>query len=139
MNYLWLSVSLAGFLTGFSANASEYCQDFTDKAEQLEPIYIDLADPVSVRVAEPLEADLLNAQVEGTSPGPLQKHYCRIGMFEMQLRFVQPLEDDAIAAIVTEAIYEWDAAQDPAGWVLTHMRRQPACARGDAVFTDQCP
>lgn len=126
-------------LTTGAAQGSEFCNDFTDAAEELDPIYLDIADPLAERVAQPLEADLLRGQIAQTSPAPLQKIYCSIGMFEMRLRFVQPAEDDAVKAIVTEATYAWDAEQNPAGWVLSSMRRQVACARGDAIFADLCP
>ena len=131
--------SIALSLAAGALDASPFCADFTDAAEELAPLYIDMADPVSERVTLPIEGELLQAQIAQTSPGPLQKIYCDIGMFEMRVRFVMPAEDDAIAAEVTEATYAWDATQDPAGWVLFGLRRQMACARGDAVFTDICP
>jgi len=86
-----------------------------------------------------LETELLAQQISGDMPAPLQKLYCDIGMFGMTIRFVQPVEDDAISADVTEAQYIWDASQEPPGWVLSQMRRQPMCARGDDPFAPQCP
>lgn len=135
-----LLVLAAVWMTGAQpGGASNLCQDFTPAAEELELIYLDLADPLVERVTQPVEADLLSAQVSGNVPGPLQKLYCRVGIHDLHVRFVQPAEDDAFAAVVTEVRYEWDATQDPAGWILSGLRRQPACARGAALFSDVCP
>ncbi len=133
-----LVTALSAWIAGTAA-ASPLCGDFTASAEELDLIYLDQADPLAERVAQPLEADLLRPQIAETTLGSLQKIYCRIGMFELKLRFVQPVEDDAAAAVVTEAIYAWDATQDPAGWVLSRLRRQVACSRGAATFADICP
>jgi len=133
------SVLGAVLLFASAVHASPFCDDFTDAAEELDLIYVDIADPLAERVAQPLEAALLAGQIAEVAPGPLQKLYCRIGMFEMDVRFFQPAEDDAILGGVTQAIYTWDADQDPSGWVLTGLRRQYACARGAATFTDICP
>ena len=131
--------AVAILLVAGPAVAQPACEPLDANATVLSLDFLDRADPMTARVAEPIEASLLAAQIDNSAPGPLQKLYCDIGMFDMTIRFVQPVEDDAISAVVTEAIYTWDAAQDPAGWVLSAMRRQPLCARGDAPFAATCP
>lgn len=123
-----------------AAMAEPLCSPFADTAETLDPMrYLDLPDPLAERVAVSLEADLLRAQIEQSAPPPLSKIYCDIGMFEMRIRFVQPAEDDAVAAMVTEAVYIWASDAEPAGWQITGLARQPLCARGDAPFAPLCP
>ena len=132
-------MSLLFFVIVQPAFASSLCADFTDAAEELDLIYLDIADPEASRVTQALEADILREQISEQSPGPTQKLYCKIGLFDLIVRFVVPVEDDAVEAIVTEAAYRWDAEQEPSGWMLASLRRQPACARGDTVFADLCP
>ena len=123
-----------------AALAEPLCSPFADTAETLDAIrYLDLPDPLAERVARPLEADLLRGQIEQSTPPPLSKIYCDIGIFEMRIRFVQPVEDDAIAAVVTEAVYEWASEGEPVGWQIFGLARQPLCARGDAPFASLCP
>ncbi len=133
------AICAAAFFTIGPVAASPACAPMTDAATSLPLEFLDRADPISARVSEPIETALLDAQIAGEVPAPFQKLYCDIGMFGMTIRFVQPAEDDAIHAVVTEAQYTWDAAQDPAGWVLTQMRRQPLCARGPEPFSELCP
>jgi len=126
-------------ITAKGAIADPRCAAF--EAGETLPIdtYLDRPDPVISRVTAPIEEALLAEQIAGAAPAPLSKHYCRIGMFEMTIRFNQPLRDDSLAALTTEAIYEWRTDGDPPGWQLSALRRQPLCARGDAPFTPVCP
>ena len=121
-----------------SAQANAACEPFSDAAETLPLEFLDRADPIAARVTSGLEEVLLMEHIQQPEAGPMQKHYCGMGMFEMVVRFVQPALDDSIFAIVTEATYAWDAAQDPAGWVLADMRRHPMCGRGPAAFAPLC-
>ena len=121
------------------SHASELCDPFPSSAEEMPLLFLDLPDPIISRVTQAQEEALLTEQVSGAVPAPLQKLYCDIGMFEMRVRFVQPVEDDAIHAMVTEAVYEWDADAEPAGWVLSTMGSHPLCARGDEPFAELCP
>jgi hypothetical protein len=126
--------------SGTAALAEPLCSPFADTAETLDAIrYLDLPDPLAERVALPREADLLRGQIEQLTPPPLSKIYCDIGIFEMRIRFVQPAEDDAIAAMVTEAIYVWDSSTETSGWLISRLAREPLCARGDAPFASLCP
>ena len=109
------------------------------ESESLALIYLDLPDPVASRVTGSVEEALLAEQISGPMPAPLTKLYCHIGMFEMSVRFVQPVEDDSIAGIVTEAVYAWQPDGEPAGWQLSAMNRQFLCARGDEPFAPLCP
>ena len=131
-------LALAGFGIVHVAMAAPVCDAFSDTAENLPLEFLDRADPIAARVTVPLEDALLTAQIALREAEPLHKHYCQVGMFAMVVRFVQPVLDDSIAAIVTEATYEWDAAQDPAGWVLSTMQRHHMCARGPAAFAPLC-
>ncbi len=121
-----------------TAAASPACEPFSDEAKDLPLTYLDRADPLAARVTFPLEEDLLTRQIAEPESGSLQKHYCEMGMFTMVVRWVRPVADDSIAAIVTEASYDWDAGQDPAGWVLAQMREHHMCGRGPAPFAPIC-
>ena len=121
-----------------STLADPRCQPFT-AAEQLPLLHLDRADPVENRVTGTIEQDLLAAQISGETMAPLSKLYCRVGMFEMAVRFVQPVEDDAVAGIVTEATYSWVPEADPPGWQLSKLERQQLCARGSEPFAQICP
>ena len=139
LNLAW-SACLIALTSTNSAFAEPLCSPFADTAETLDAMrYLDLPDPLAERAAAPLEADLLRAQIEQSAPPPLSKIYCEIGMFEMRIRFVQPAEDDAVAAMVTEAIYEWASDSEPVGWQISGLARQPLCARGDVHFAPLCP
>jgi len=131
-------ISTLGSLCTNPAFAADYCAPFSDNASEMALLFIDRADPITTRVTQPIEEQLLANQINNAEAGPLQKHYCRIGMFQLDIRFVQPVLDDAIKAIVTEATYTWDAQQDPAGWVLSRMRSHPACARSAMLFAPTC-
>lgn len=131
-----LAAALA--VLGHSAQANTACAPFSDAAEELPLVFVDRADPFAARVTSALEEKLLLEQLAEAEAPPLSKVYCAVGMFEMVVRFVQPQLDDSIAAIVTEARYAWDAAQDPAGWALAGMRRHHLCARGPAAFAPTC-
>jgi len=133
-------VAASFLLTFFGAPlvAASPCAQFTAAVDASPLDFLDQADPITVRVAQPLEAHLLKAQIDSSEGGPLQKHYCDVGMFTLEIRFVQPLLDDALAALVTEAVYTWDAAQEPAGWVISQLRSQPMCARGPEPFAPVC-
>ncbi len=120
------------------ANANPACEPFSDAAETLPLEFLDRADPIASRATGPLEESLLIAHIQEPEAGPMQKHYCAMGMFEMVVRFVQPALDDSVFAIVTQATYAWDADQDPAGWVLADMQRHPMCGRGPATFAPLC-
>jgi len=133
---LVLTVSAA--LWAQTAAATLACEAFSDAATDLPLTYLDRADPIAARVTFPLEEDLLTQQIANPEAGPLQKHYCEMGMFAMVVRWVRPAADDSIAAIVTEAIYGWDADQDPAGWALVALREHHMCARGPAPFAPLC-
>jgi hypothetical protein len=122
-----------------AAFADLACAPMGSSATELPLDDLDRADPVTARVSEPIETALLAGQIDKSTPAPLQKLYCDIGMFGLKIRFVQPVEDDAIRATVTEAQYAWDSTQDPAGWILTSLRRQFQCARGDMPFAAVCP
>lgn len=111
---------------------------FNAAADISPVVFLDRADPSAVRVAQPLESQLLKVQTKSPEVGPLQKHYCGVGMFTLEIRFVQPLLDDALASMVTEAIYVSDAAQEPAGWVISQLQSQPMCARGPELFAPNC-
>ena len=139
LRILRLFTVFAALCFGTAGWSNPICAPLSVAAEDLGLIYLDIADPEAARVSLPLESDLLRQQIAGESPGPTQKLYCDIGLFDLHLRFVVPVEDDAILAIVTEAKYVWDPEQDPAGWMLNSLKRQPACARGDEPFADLCP
>ncbi len=136
---LGASFIAAASLAAAPAAANALCAPFPQEAEALPLLYLDLPDPIASRVIEPLTADLLRAQINGEAPPPLQTLFCEVGMFEMIVRAVQPAEDDAIAAIVTEAVYAWRPDAEPAGWQLSALRRHPLCARGDDPFAPLCP
>jgi hypothetical protein len=122
-----------------AAGATEFCAPFSEGAEDLPLIYLDRPDPVITSVIEPVAADMLQDQINGDHPAPLQTVYCDVGMFQMTVRFVQPVEDDAVGAVVTEAVYAWRVDDEPAGWQLSALRRQLLCARGDEPFAALCP
>lgn len=122
-----------------AAGATELCSPFSEGAEDLPLIYLDRPDPIAARVIEPVAVDKLQDQIDGNHPAPLQTVYCNVGMFQMTVRFVQPVEDDAVRAVVTEAVYAWRVEDEPAGWQLSALRKQPLCARGDEPFAALCP
>lgn len=127
-------------MSGLSALANPHCAPFSEPVEVLDPlIYLDLPDPAAERVTMSIEAVLLGEQIANGTPFPLSKVYCEIGMFEMRVRFFQTQQDDAIASIVTEAIYEWMPDAEPVGWQLSGLSRRPLCGRGDAPFAAICP
>lgn len=126
------------FLCAATAMAEPRCAPF-EAADALPLTWLDRPDPVASRVAAPIEDALLAEQIAGERLAPLTKLYCRTGMFEMTVRFVQPLRDDSLAGLVTEAVYAWHPDGDPPGWQLSALRRQPVCARGDAPFAPLCP
>ncbi|MFY0681511.1 MAG: hypothetical protein JXR13_13135 [Thalassovita sp.] len=135
-----LSLAAGLFALATAAHADPVCAAFTEGKEVLDPlIYADLPDPLTERVSDPIEADLLRDMLQSAEPQPLSKVYCKVGMFEMRIRFVQPVQDDSVAAFVTEALYEWQAQAEPAGWQLSALTRQLQCARGDAEFAPICP
>jgi hypothetical protein len=121
------------------AQADPICAPFSGVAEDLPLIYLDRADPMAARVAQSLEDALLKQKINTPEAGALKKIYCDIGMFEMRIRFEQPSQDDAVRALVTEAIYTWDSAQEPAGWMLSNLSSHAMCARGDVPFASVCP
>lgn len=131
-----LSICLSILAGG--AVAEPRCAPF-GSSEELPLSDLVRADPVASRATAPIEDDLLAEQIADDHAGPLTKIYCRIGMFEMTVRFLQPLRDDSLAAIVTEAVYTWRDEADPPGWQLSALRRRPLCARGDAPFAPLCP
>lgn len=131
-----LAAALAAL--GQNAQANPACGAFSEAVEDLPLVFLDRADPFAARVTSALEEKLLLEQLAEPEAPPLTKIYCEVGMFEMVVRFVQPQLDDSIAAIVTEARYDWDAAQEPAGWVLADMGRHHMCARGPAPFAPTC-
>lgn len=134
----YIALAVLAPLWAQTATAGSVCEAFSDAAQDLPLTYLDRADPLATRVTFPLEEDLLIGQIADPEAGPLQKHYCEIGMFTMVVRWVRPVADDSIAAIVTEASYDWDAGQDPAGWVLAQLREHHMCGRGPAPFAPLC-
>jgi len=133
-----LAVSFFTTVLGAPLVSASPCAPFSASVDASPLDFLDRADPITVRVTQSLEAQLLQDQIENPEAGTLQKHYCRVGMFTLEIRFMQPLLDDSFAAMVTEAVYTWDAAQEPAGWVISHLRSQPMCARGPEPFAPVC-
>ena len=138
--YFGLVIALA--ITCFaaaSAVAESRCAPFEAGETLSVDAYIDRPDPLVSRVTTPIEDLLLAGQIASDAPAPLSKIYCRIGLTRMIVRFVQPLRDDTLAGITTEAVYDWRPDGDPPGWQLSSLRRQPLCARGGAPFAPLCP
>jgi len=134
-----VTISFLAFgLAAGHAAADPRCEPL-ESAETLPLAYLDRPDPIASRVAASIEDALLADQISGERPAPLVKLYCRIGMTQMAVRFVQPLRDDSLAAMVTEAIYDWRPEAEPPGWQLSALHRQPLCARGDKPFAPLCP
>lgn len=100
--------------------------------------YMDLPDGDTVRATSAIETSLVNDIITGQI-GSFTKTWCQIGVQRMIVDFAVPVEDDAIRAIVTRAIYVWDASFEPAGWRMDQLAERGICARGDDPFAPLCP
>ncbi|MEL6690679.1 MAG: hypothetical protein AAFP28_10200 [Pseudomonadota bacterium] len=113
--------------------------DILDGFAPLDPLmFVDLPDQDTVRVTAALEQSFVDAAIANGLRG-LTKTYCHIGIQDMVVDFSQPVEDDAIRAILTRAVYVWDVTGDPVGWRLDALGERPICARGDDPLAPVCP
>ena len=100
--------------------------------------YLDLPDADVVRVTSPIETAIINDIVAG-SIRTASKTWCQISVQRMIVDFEVPVEDDSISAMITRAIYVWNAQDDPVGWQISLLAERPRCARGDDPFAKLCP
>jgi hypothetical protein len=100
--------------------------------------YLDLPDSDVVRVTSPIETAITN-EILAENIRSASKTWCQIGIQRMIVDFEVPVEDDAISAMITRAIYVWNAQDDPVGWQISHLAERPRCARGDDPFAKLCP
>ncbi|MBU2936357.1 MULTISPECIES: hypothetical protein [Pacificibacter] len=100
--------------------------------------YLDLPDSNVVRVTSPIETAITNEIVAG-NVSRASKTWCQISIQRMIVDFEVPVEDDAISAMITRAIYIWNAQDDPVGWQISQLAERPRCARGDDPFAALCP
>lgn len=123
--------------------AAQSCAPFMgDPLDGFTPLdataYLDLPDSDVVRVTSPIETAITNEIVAGNMRSA-SKTWCQIGIQRMIVDFEVPVEDDAISAIITRAIYVWNAQDDPIGWQISQLAERPRCARGDDPFAELCP
>ncbi|WP_435230656.1 hypothetical protein ACMAZE_01340 [Pseudopelagicola sp. nBUS_20] len=105
----------------------------------LDPMmYLDLPDGDLVSVTGPIEA-AITGQILAGSALYASKTWCQIGVQRMVVDFEVPIEDDAIAATRTRAVYVWDHSGDPVGWRIDQLGTRPVCARGDDPYALLCP
>ena len=105
----------------------------------LDPmIYLDLPDGDVVSVTGPIAAAITGQILAGSAPYA-SKTWCQIGIQQMVVDFEVPIEDDAIRAFVTRAVYVWNAEATPVGWQISLLGERPRCARGDDPFAAICP
>jgi hypothetical protein len=84
----------------------------------LDPLtYLDLPERDVVSVTSPIETAITSQIIAGTAR-TASKTWCQIGIQQMVVDFEVPVEDDAIRAIITRAVYEWNAQGEPIGWQL---------------------
>jgi hypothetical protein len=122
---------------------SQVCAPFMgDPLDGFTPLdamaYLDLPDGDVVRVTSSLEAAITNKIIAG-SIRTASKTWCHIGLQRIIVDFEVPVQDDAISAMITRAIYIWNAQDDPVGWQISQLAERPRCARGDNPFADICP
>lgn len=113
--------------------------DPLDGFTPLDPaIYLDLPDPEMVRATAAIENSILTRMISDGRAG-LTKTFCDIGIQDMVIDFSEPVEDDAILAVLTRAVFIWDSSDEPVGWRLDRLGERPLCARGDDPFAAICP
>lgn len=100
--------------------------------------YLDLPDPETVRVTATLENALI-APLIAQEAAFVTKTWCQIGIQRFIVDFEVPVEDDAIAAMRTRAVYIWEPSGDPVGWRIDQLGTRPVCARGDDPYAPLCP
>lgn len=110
-----------------------------DGFTELDPLeFLDLPDPDTVRTTSTIEQVLVSKMIANPSAG-VTKTYCTIGIQNMVVDFSQRVEDDAIYAILTRAVFVWDSSGDPIGWRLDKLGERFLCARGDDPLAQVCP
>ena len=140
MRPLLFALTLFG-LPSFSAaeSCAEFSIDPLSGFVELDALrYLDLPDPETTRATSVIESSFVDRVVAGEISG-FTKRWCQIGITQFVLDFEVPVEDDAVAAQVTRAVYEWNAQEDPVGWQIIAMGERFRCARGDDPFEEVCP
>ena len=123
----------------FSQSCAPFMGDPLDGFTPLDAnAYLDLPDSDVVRVTSPIETAITNEIVAGRTR-TASKTWCQISVQRMIVDFEVPVEDDAISAMITRAIYVWNAQGDPVGWQISHLAERPRCVRGDDPFAHVCP
>ena len=100
--------------------------------------YVDLPDAETTRATSAVEAGFVAAMVAEEIPG-FAKTWCEIGISRAVVDFDVPVEDDAIGAKVTRAVYIWDAGADGPGWRLDQIGTRLVCAQGPDPYAEFCP
>lgn len=100
--------------------------------------FLDLPDRDTVRATATLENALMSPLI-AQEAAFVTKTWCQIGIQRFIVDFEVPVEDDAIAAMRTRAVYVWDHSGDPVGWRIDQLGTRPVCARGDDPYAVLCP
>lgn len=101
-------------------------------------MFLDLPDPDTTRAVNTFEDSFTSRMVAGEISGFI-KRWCQIGITSFIVEIEVPVEDDAVAAQITRAIYEWTPTEDPVGWQIHALGERFRCARGDDPFAEVCP
>ena len=134
--------ALAVFFLAVPAHAQPCAPNLGDPMAGFTPldpmVYLDLPNSDVVSVTWPIEAAITGQMLAGSAPYAT-KTWCQIGIRQMVVDFEVPVEDDAVRAFLTRAVYVWNFEETPVGWQISLLGERPRCARGDDPFAAICP